>query len=231
MPGAAFDSFSPSLIDFLEDLTDNNDRDWFKANKARYESEVVEPALAFIGAMEPRIRKISKHFEAIPKKTGGSMMRIYRDTRFSNDKTPYKTNVGIQFRHERGKNIHAPGFYLHIEPDSVFLGVGLWRPERDALADIRQAIAIDPKRWKRVCDAKAFAAAYELGGDTLVRPPKGYDEDHPMIVDLKRKDFIATATLEPEKLEVPGLPDRIAKSFKSASAFIGFLCEAIGIQY
>ena len=227
----SFSAFEPSLMDFLEDLSDNNERDWFQANKARYESDVVAPSLAFIAAMESRIQAISPHFVAIPKKTGGSMMRIYRDTRFGKDKTPYKTNVGIQFRHERGKDIHAPGFYVHIEPDSVFLGIGLWRPESASLTAIRSAIDADPGRWRKARDAKAFARDYELGGETLKRPPKGFDESHQMIVDLKRKDFIAAADLTDDDLETPGLPGRVARSFRSGAQFMSFLCDAIGIAF
>jgi uncharacterized protein (TIGR02453 family) len=102
-------SFSPELFSFLAELRANNNRDWFAANKDRYEEDLLEPALAFIAAFAPRLEKISPHFRAEARPSGGSLFRIYRDTRFSKDKSPYKTNVGIHFRHEQAKDAYAPG--------------------------------------------------------------------------------------------------------------------------
>src|SRR5665811_1482075 len=101
-----------------------------------YEREVLEPALAFVHAFGPKLRKISPFFVASDDRVGGSLMRVYRDTRFAKDKTPYKTNVGIQFRHEQGRDVHAPGFYLHISPEECFFAVGCWHPDPDALGRI-----------------------------------------------------------------------------------------------
>ena len=125
-------SFGPGLFSFLADLRTNNNRDWFAANKDRYEEQLLEPALAFIDAFAPRLEKISPHFRADARPSGGSLFRIYRDTRFSKDKSPYKTNVGIHFRHERAKNAHAPGYYLHIGPvrSSPAAGFGTPPPRR-----------------------------------------------------------------------------------------------------
>src|SRR5882672_12210854 len=105
-------TFDRETLRFLADLAAHNDRPWFEANKHRYEAHCMEPALAFIEAMAPAIAKISRHFVVAPKRAGGSLMRIYRDTRFARDKAPYKTNIGVQFRHERAKDVHAPGFYV-----------------------------------------------------------------------------------------------------------------------
>ncbi|MGI9427261.1 MAG: DUF2461 domain-containing protein, partial [Bythopirellula sp.] len=129
MANQKFPGFPLGLLHFLNDLTKHNKRDWFQANKSRYEQELLAPALAFIEAMKEPLGKISPYFQAIPKKQGGSLMRIYRDVRFSKDKRPYKTNVGIHFRHEAGCDVHAPGFYFHIEPDEVFIGAGIWHPD------------------------------------------------------------------------------------------------------
>jgi uncharacterized protein (TIGR02453 family) len=95
---------------------------------------------------------ISAHFLAQSRKVGGSLMRVYRDTRFSRDKTPYKTNIGIQFRHELGKDVHAPGYYLHIAPNECFAAIGLWHPESSALFKIRQAIADKSEAWRAARD-------------------------------------------------------------------------------
>ncbi len=126
--------FEPTIFQFLEELTDNNNRPWFQENKRRYESQVLEPSLAFIRAFAPRLQKISPFFVASDRRVGGSLMRVYRDTRFAGNQQPYKTNVGIQFRHQFGRDVHAPGFYVHIATDECFLAAGVWRPERDALA-------------------------------------------------------------------------------------------------
>ena len=108
------------LFEFLLDLRANNDREWFAENKRRYEQHVKEPLLAFIEDLEPHLHSVSEHFVADTRANGGSMFRIYRDVRFSKDKSPYKTQAAVQFRHEAGKSVHAPGFYLHLEPDQVF---------------------------------------------------------------------------------------------------------------
>ena len=118
-----FQKFEPTLFQFLEELTDNNNRPWFQKNKLRYEREVLEPCLAFIRAFGLRLKRISKFFVASDQRSGGSLMRVYRDMRFSKDGAPYKTNVGIQFRHEFGRDVHAPGFYVHIAPGECFLAV------------------------------------------------------------------------------------------------------------
>ena len=132
--------FSQASFRFLKKLEKNNDRDWFAEHKQDYEDLVRSPALDFITDMIDGLASISPHFVAMPKKMGGSLMRVHRDVRFGKDKSPYKTNVGIQFRHELGKDVHAPGFYLHIEPGNNFVGAGIWRPDSQTLATIRTAI-------------------------------------------------------------------------------------------
>ena len=153
----SFNRFDRSLPGFLRELEGNNDREWFAENKPRYERDVLEPCLDFIAAISAPLEDIAPRFRAIPKRSGGSLMRIYRDTRFARDKRPYKTNVGIQFRHELGKDVHAPGYYFHIDPREVFLGVGTWKPASPALAAIRGRIADKPDEWLACRDAKEFA--------------------------------------------------------------------------
>src|ERR671923_2362334 len=183
-------SFGPGLFSFLVDLRANNNRDWFAANKHRYEEHVLEPALAFIDAFWPRLEKISPHFRADARPSGGSLFRIYRDTRFSKDKTPYKTNTGMHFRHARAKDVHAPGFYLHLAPDQVFAGGGIWHPDTQTATRIRQAIVADPDRWRAATREPPFTDHMALGGeDKLKRVPTGFDRDHEFADDLRNKDF------------------------------------------
>ncbi len=198
--------FSPRTFAFLEDLRENNDRAWFEANKARYERDVRAGALAFIVDFAPRLEKVSRHFRADPRKSGGSLFRIHRDTRFSRDKSPYKTHAGIQFRHRQGRDAHAPGFYLHLDPAGSFAGVGTWHPDGPALRAIRDAIVEDGAGWRAAREG-GFAAAYALAGDTLTRAPRGYDPSHPLIEDLKRKDFIGVAELTRRRVTGAGFMD------------------------
>ena len=224
-------AFGPETMRFLEEIAANNERPWFQANKHRYEDSVLEPALGFIEAMGPGIENISGHFVAIPKRVGGSLMRIYRDTRFSHDKTPYKTNIGIQFRHERGKDIHAPGFYVHIEPGRCFVAAGIWRPESKALAAIRTRIVEKPDAWKKASGDKRFGKHFEFGGQRLKRPPRGFDADLPYIEDIKRKDFIASCAVADEAV-IGGKFDALAAArFAAAAPLMAFLCAALDLQF
>ena len=147
------------------------------------------------------------------------------------DKRPYKTNVGIHFRHQAGCDVHAPGFYFHIEPDEVFLGAGVWHPDSKALGKIRKAIDKDPAGWKRAKNAKAFRSNYELSGDSLKRPPKGYAADHPLLDDLKRKDHIGLCRLDHDALLEPEIVKQSVAAFRAAKPFMAFLCQAIGVKF
>jgi uncharacterized protein (TIGR02453 family) len=223
--------FNENTFKFLKELSNNNNRDWFNDNKARYEQDVREPSLAFIRAMAPELARFAPHFVAIDKKVGGSLMRVYRDIRYSKNKMPYKTNIGIQFRHELGRDVHAPGLYLHIEADEVFVGAGIWHPGSDTLKKIRTYIDVHPTRWEDGRDEAGFTKVYSLAGDSLVRAPKGYEVDHPMIEDLKRKDFIGVAPLIPELILQDDLVGLISSYFETATPFMQQLCRAVGVTY
>jgi len=223
--------FSPKLFKFLQDLAANNDRDWFHANKERYEDELREPAQAFISDFGPELKKISPHFRADPRKVGGSLFRIHRDVRFSKDKSPYKTNSGIQFRHKEGKDAHTPGFYLHLQPGNCFAGVGIWHPDGETTKSIRSFLIDNTARWQRINGAKRFRETFELQGDRLKRPPRGFDPDHPLIEDLKRKDFIAIHKLSQKDVTAKDFLKRYTELCRTGSAFIEALCEAIGVAY
>ena len=231
MAKAAFNGFSPKLLKFLNELTNNNNREWFLANKARYEEFLLEPALHFIEAMEAPIKKISPHFDVIAKKSGGSLMRIYRDIRFSKDKRPYKTNLGIHFSHNVGKNIHAPGFYFHVDVDQVFLAVGIWHPDSKTLGKIRTSIDENSAQWKKSRDNKTFCSQFELSGESLKRPPKGYDSDHALIDDLKRKDHVAVCRLPHTDITKKTVVKDVAGIFRKSKAYLSFLCHAVGLEF
>lgn len=219
--------FGPELFEFLRDLRDNNDREWFKANSKRYEAHVKEPALAFIRAFAAPLAKISPHYRAVAKGVGGSLFRIHRDTRFAADKTPYKTNTGLHFRHEAAKNAYAPGFYLHLGPDEVFAGGGVWHPDSGALQKIRNRIVERADEWGELMDTHGW----ELGGDSLKRPPRGFPKEHPHADDLRRKDFILMTALEEEDALQPDFLERFATICAAQAPLNAFICAALGVPF
>jgi uncharacterized protein (TIGR02453 family) len=223
--------FPKELFTFLRQIRRHNERAWFDANKSRYESAVRLPALTFIEAMGPRLATLSPHFRAVARKSGGSLMRIYRDTRYSRDKTPYKLNVGIQFRHEQGRDVHAPGFYLHLEPGRCFLGAGTWRPEAPALRRIRDFIADNPGGWRRAVGDRRFRVRFTLDGESLVRPPRGYPPDHPLIDDLKRKDFIAIHDFADAKALDDDFADWVTAAYRTTAPLMRYLCQALEVPF
>jgi uncharacterized protein (TIGR02453 family) len=223
--------FTPKLFAFLKDLAENNDRDWFKAHQDLYEEHVREPALEFINDFAVPLKKISPHFVADSRTVGGSLFRIQRDTRFARDKTPYKLNTGMQFRHIAGKDAHAPGFYAHLQPGECFMGVGLWRPETKVAYAIREHIHEEQAAWKRATRGKRFTEVFSIGGESLVRPPKGYEEDHPLIEDLKRKDFIASTRLTQKSITADTFMNDFTDNCKRAAPLMKFLCDAVGVPF
>lgn len=222
---------SPALFEFLSDLKSNNDRSWFDANKQRYVESVQTPMLEFVREFAIPLAQISPHFRADPRPNGGSLFRIYRDTRFSKDKSPYKTNVGAHFRHESCKDAHAPGFYLHLEPEACFAGLGIWRPDGKSLAGIRKLIADRPEEWTEVVSESDFASTFRLGGESLTRPPKGFDPLHPLIEDIKRKDFIASKAFPDEIAVQQDFVDWYADIARKGSSFMAFLSRGVGVAF
>lgn len=219
--------FSPATFKYLEKLDANNNRIWFESHRQEYEDAVRTPALDFIAAMADDLHAISPHFLALPRKVGGSLMRVHRDVRFGKDKRPYKTNIGIQFRHTQGKDVHAPGFYVHLEPKACFLGVGIWHPDAPALARIRTAIMENSAAWIKASRDKKFARTYELAGDSLANAPRGYAKDHPLLQDLKRKDFIAVAEFSSSLATNARFQAEVVKSFRIALPYMRFLCRSL----
>lgn len=219
--------FGPDLFRFLEELGANNNREWFAANKHRYESDVKEPMLRFINQFWARLRAMSPRFTADPRPVGGSMFRIHRDTRFSHDKSPYKTAAAAHFpHHDAGKDVHAPGFYLHLEPGNGLGGGGLWHPDGPALKKVRDRIVACSNEWKAIRDARMA-----ITGDALKRPPAGYDAGHPFIEDLKRKDFYTMTTFSESEVCGPDFMDRYTEACRAAAPLVKFLTTAVGLPW
>lgn len=217
--------FSPDLFDFLRQLKRHNNRDWFAKNKARYQQVVVEPAMRFISSFAPDLARLGPHFVADARPTRGSLFRIYRDTRFSPDKRPYKTHVGIRFSHEKGRDAHAPVFYLHLEPGQCFAAAGVWHPDNPALTKIRSAIVGDPEKWANA------RGKLELEGESLTRSPKGFDANHRFIEDLKRKDFVASVALEEEQVCHPRFMKDFNEACRTMLPLVEFTTNALGLKF
>jgi uncharacterized protein (TIGR02453 family) len=228
---SGFGGFSRDFIRFFEELAANNDRDWFNDNKSRYLDTVVGPISEFIVEMAPRLKKISKHFTADPRPHGGSMFRIYRDTRFSKDKTPYKTHAGVQFRHSAGRDAHGPGFYVHLAPDEVFSGGGIWHPPNPVLNSIRDSMADNVRAWARIANAKKTREVGGIRGEQLKRPPRGFDAEHIHIEDLKRKSLYIMTESDPNTMLGPEFVDRVTESFRRAAPLNRFVCDALELPF
>jgi len=216
--------FTPATLKFLRELRKNNDREWFAENKQRYERDVRDPAMRFIADFGPRLDRIAPHLVADPRK---SMFRIYRDTRFSRDKSPYKTHVGIHFFHEMSKAAASvPGFYLHIQPGESFAAAGIWHPDPPSLAKVRSAIAAKSPDWLRIRKSKL-----PIEGGALKRPPRGFPADHPLIDDLKRTDFVTSVRFEDRELTAPGFIADFAASCRKMVPLVEFVAKSLRLAW
>jgi len=218
--------FGNDFFGFLTELRVHNNRDWFMKNKHRYENAVRDPFLRLIADLAPALKKIPPGFIADPRPVSGSMMRIYRDIRFSKDKSPYKTSVAAHFSLHNSKN-EVPALYLHLEPGKSATGGGAWHPEPGPLKQIRDSIVAHPKRWQQATSGKAFGSSCGMCGESLKRAPVGYPPDHPLIEDLKRKDFAISSSLTDAEVCGKNLCELIVEKYRITSPFIRFLCDAL----
>jgi uncharacterized protein (TIGR02453 family) len=236
--------FTPATFRFLRALARHNEREWFEANRATYESAVREPCLRLIADLQPLLAQLSPVLIANPKKVGGSLFRIHRDVRFSADKRPYKTHAGMWFYHaatkatpragegtaDRGQ-LDAPGLYLHLEPRACFTGGGLWHPQPQTLKRLRDFVVDNPRSWQHATRRPEFAKVFELTGEKLTRPPKGYPPAHELIDDLKRKDFVATTALDDDELLRPDLPKRLLQRYRLMVPLLEWQCLALDLEF
>ena len=236
--------FTPATFKFLKSLAANNSKEWFADHKAEYEHLVKAPSLAFVADLAAPLKKISPQMIANPKPVGGSLFRIYRDTRFSSDKTPYKTHVGLSFYHAatkavaraEGQNammgrLDAPVFYLHIEPGACFIGGDLWHPQPETLRRVRAYLVNNPASWKKATRSPPFTRFYALAGDSLQRPPQGYDPAHELISDLKRKDYIGSASLSQGDICSADLLDTVITRYQALAPMVDWLCGALDLDF
>lgn len=181
--------------------------------------------------MGERLGEISEALRADDRKQGGSLMRIHRDVRFSRDKSPYKTNVGIQFRHRAAKDVHAPGLYVHLAAEGCFIGSGTWAPERDELRGIRERIVEREDEWAEIRSRYEGGAWRLEGGESLKRAPKGFSAKHRHIVDLRRKWFVLVQDVETEQVLRPDFASWCVSEFAKTRPLLGFLCAALAVEF
>ena len=236
--------FSPATFRYLRALARNNERDWFQAHKPQYEEHVRAPCLRLITDLAEPLQGISPLLVASPRTVGGSLFRIYRDTRFAADKRPYKTYSGMSFYHAATRpsarggvgtaalgRLDAPGLYLHLEPGASFVGGGIWHPQPPTLKRLRDFLLDNPRSWTRATRERAFTSVFALTGDTLSRPPRGYDPAHALIDDLKRKDFIAAAPLTDAELLRADLVRLLIRRYRLMRPLLDWLCAALDLEF
>jgi uncharacterized protein (TIGR02453 family) len=216
--------FDDDALAFLRDLKRHNDRTWFNEHKERYERSLRQPFLDFISDAGPELRTISPNLVADPRPSGGSLFRIHRDVRFSKDKSPYKTHAGAHFQ-LGGKGVPGPGYYLHLEPAECFVAGGMWMPEPEVLQAIRQRIADDPAAWTKA------RGKLDHSEETLKRPPRGFDADHPMIEDIKRKSFTGSVRLTDKQVTSTTFMATFVRDCKQISPLMRFLASAAGVAW
>ena len=218
--------FTPAFFTFLRDLQQNNNRDWFSANRARFLADVEEPMLAFINDFAPALRSISPAYIVDRRRIGGSMYRIYRDTRFSEDKTPFKTWLAARFEHEARRKVESvPGFYLHLGIDHCFAGGGVYHVERPGLTRIRQRIVEMPDEWRQAKEG------IEIQGEQLKRGPAGFPLSHEHIEDLKRQQLYTLTELSEADVVAEGFIDRFTESCVRAAPLMEFFTKALGLRW
>jgi len=224
--------FTDKSFKFLRGLARHNERAWFLDHKADYDAHVRAPFQRLLTDLQPIVAEISAHYRSDPKPVGGSLFRIQRDTRFANDKTPYKTWQGARLLHARSKQVESPLFYLHLQPGNCFVAAGLWHSPPEVQRRVRQFIVDNPAGWKTAAHAPAFRKRFDLDdSDMLVRVPKGYPDDFPYLDDLRRRNFVAERGIDDATMLGPRLRQTLSADLAALGPFVDYLCAALDLEY
>lgn len=216
--------FTPALFTFLGGLAANNDGDWFSAHREEFEAAVRAPALALIADLAEPLAAISGHLVVDPARAGGSLLRMNRDTRFGGQ--PYHTRVAMRFPLGGGDEARPPAYYVFLEPRRCRIAAGLWRPGTAVAYAVRRHIATRPDDWIAAVRSDAFADVFELAGESLVNPPRGFKADHPLVDDLRRKDFAGVATLTHRQVTSADLLPTLVDCCRRAGRLMAFVAAA-----
>jgi uncharacterized protein (TIGR02453 family) len=217
--------FTPEFFRFLARLKRNNNRDWFLAHKEEFDAVVQRPALQFITDFAAPLYEITPHLVADARPSRGSLFRIYRDRRFSHDKRPYKTHIAMRFSH-RGKDVHSPGFYLHLDPTGSFAASGLWHPEPPTLLRVRNAMVDRADEWRKVRKLLNWDDASRLS-----RSPRGFPCDHEFVEDLKLRDLGTAVEFTTAQVSSPKFMTTFALACRKMSPLAQFLASAVGLSF
>jgi uncharacterized protein (TIGR02453 family) len=217
--------FTSELFRFLTRLKRNNNRNWFLSHKDEYETHVRQPALQFITDFAGPLYDLTQHLVSDARGTRGSLFRIYRDTRFSSDKRPYKTHVAMRFSHG-GKDVHSPGFYLHLEPGGCFAASGLWHPEPPVLLKVRNAIVERGDEWRKIRKLLNWDDASKLS-----RPPRGFPCDHEFVDDLKLRDLGTAIEFTDKQVCSLNFMITFANACRKMSPLAAFLSKSLGLPF
>jgi len=224
--------FTPASFKFLRGLARHNDKAWFEDHRADYETHVRQPFLRLITDLQPALAEVSGHFRADPRGVGGSLFRIYRDARFSTDKSPYKTWQGARFFHERRREVAAPSFYLHLQPGESFVGAGLWHPEPPTQRKVRQFIVDNPGSWKKAAHDAKLRRRFDLEEtEKLVRAPRGFPADFEFLDDLKHRNWVLWRSLDDAAMTGPRLRQTVAADLATLGPFVDYLCAALDLEF
>lgn len=232
--------FTNASFKFLRALARHNEREWFHAHKADYEAHVRQPYQRLLTDLQPALALISPHYRADPKPVSGSLFRIHRDTRFAHDKSPYKSWRGARLFHsrahgsarERARQLPAPSFYLHLQPDHCFIGAGLWRLDSAALRRVRQFILDNPAAWKAAAHPDTPRRRFKLDdSQKLVRMPRGFPDDSRFAEDLRLKNFVASRAIEDATMRGPRLRTVLETDLAALAPLVDYLCAALDLEF
>lgn len=216
--------FSDRTLKFLRGLKRNNRREWFHAHKHEYEAHVRQPMITMIERLADDFRELAPELIASPK---ASLYRIYRDTRFSPNKAPYKTHAAAVFPHKQLPKHEGAGVYFHISPDEVWIGGGMYAPQTSQLVAIREHIAANYKRLQSIVIAPSFRRTLVLEGERMKRVPRGYPKDHPAAEYLMYRQFIAGRELPASFTTSPRFYATLIDVFREVLPLARFLNEPL----
>jgi len=224
--------FTPHAFRFLRALARHNERAWFQEHRDDYERHVRAPFLRLVADLQPALAEVSGQYRADPAPAGGSLFRIHRDTRFSNNKAPYKTWQGARLFHARRREVPAPSFYVHLEPGGCFVGAGLWHPDTPVQRRVRQFIHDNPAGWVAATQAPAFRRRFALDdSEMLVRIPAGFPADSPLAGDLRRRNFVALRALDDALMTGPRLLSTLGRDLAALAPLVDYLCAALDLEF